>query len=63
LSDDELADVYPYEDWILARSTVGGPADHEVETDLFAGIAAVLRLPAGVEPPTRLVDPSQVSAS
>ena len=26
LSDEELADVYPYEDWILARSVVGEPA-------------------------------------
>jgi hypothetical protein len=30
--------VYPYEDWILARSLVGMPADGEVEVDLFAGI-------------------------
>lgn len=61
LSDDELAEVYPYEDWILARSTVGGPADDDVETDLFAGIADVLELP--VESPGRLVDPSQAAAS
>ena len=26
LSDDELAEVYPWEDWILARSLVGAPA-------------------------------------
>jgi mycothiol S-conjugate amidase len=38
LADDELAEVYPYEDWELARSVVGYPADGEVETDLFAGI-------------------------
>ena len=63
LSDDELADTYPYEDWILARSTVGGPADDEVETDLFAGIANVLRLPPGAEAPRRLVDPSRVTSS
>jgi mycothiol S-conjugate amidase len=38
LDDHELAEVYPYEDWILARSLVGMPADGEVEVDLFAGI-------------------------
>ena len=38
LADDELADVYPYEDWVLARSLVDGPADGELEDDLFAGI-------------------------
>ena len=38
LSDDELADVYPWEDWILARSLVGPiPADG-IEDDLFAGV-------------------------
>ena len=40
LSDEQLADIYPYEDWILARSTVGGPSEGEIETDLFAGIAS-----------------------
>lgn len=38
LTDEELADVYPWEDWILARSLVGMPADGDVETDLFVGI-------------------------
>lgn len=38
LDDHELAEVYPYEDWILARSLVGMPADGEYEADLFAGI-------------------------
>ena len=50
LSDDELADVYPWEDWILARSTVEVGPDPtpaagseparvgETEDDLFAGI-------------------------
>jgi mycothiol S-conjugate amidase len=38
LSDEELADVYPWEDWILARSTVGFPVEGELESDLFAGI-------------------------
>ena len=40
LTDEELADVYPWEDWILARSLVGTPAAGELETDLFAGIRA-----------------------
>lgn len=38
LDDRQLAEVYPYEDWILARSLVGIPADGEHETDLFAGL-------------------------
>jgi len=39
LDDDELAEVYPHEDWILARSLVGDvPAVGE--TDLFQGIDA-----------------------
>jgi mycothiol S-conjugate amidase len=38
LTDEELADIYPWEDWILARSLVGIPAAGELETDLFAGI-------------------------
>ena len=40
LTDEELADVYPWEDWILARSLVGTPAAGQLETDLFAGIRA-----------------------
>jgi mycothiol S-conjugate amidase len=38
LTDEELADVYPYEDWVLARSEVGYPAEGEYEDDLFAGV-------------------------
>ena len=42
LSDDELAEIYPWEDWILARSLVGEipvPTDgDDVEDDLFSGI-------------------------
>ena len=38
LSDDELAEVYPWEDWILARTLVESiPGDH-LEDDLYAGI-------------------------
>lgn len=38
LDDDQLAEVYPYEDWILARSLVGTPAEGELETDMLAGV-------------------------
>ena len=38
LSDDELAEVYPWEDWVLAKSAVGGPEDGMYEDDLFTGI-------------------------
>jgi mycothiol S-conjugate amidase len=38
LTDEELSDVYPYEDWVLARSEVGYPAEGEYEDDLFAGV-------------------------
>jgi mycothiol S-conjugate amidase len=38
LADEELAEAYPYEDWILARSLVGYPEPGEVEEDLFAGV-------------------------
>jgi mycothiol S-conjugate amidase len=43
LDDDQLREIYPWEDWILARSLVGpipagdGPRD-ELEHDLFAGV-------------------------
>lgn len=39
LSDAELAEIYPWEDWILARSLVGDiPTHDDVEHDLFQGI-------------------------
>ena len=38
LSDAEQAEVYPYEDWQLARSTVPMPAEGTLEDDLFAGL-------------------------
>ena len=39
LDDAQLAEVYPHEDWILARSLVGDiPGPGQYETDLFAGI-------------------------
>ena len=44
LSDEELAAVYPWEDWILARSLVGDIPSRDdgdvMEDDLFAGIEA-----------------------
>ena len=41
LSDPELAEIYPWEDWILARSLVGGiPTHDDVEHDLFQGVDA-----------------------
>ena len=42
LSDEELAEVYPYEDWILAAHHIAGyaPTDSGIETDLFAGVRA-----------------------
>jgi mycothiol S-conjugate amidase len=38
LSDEELAEAYPYEDWILAESHVGKPPEGVIEDDLFAGV-------------------------
>jgi mycothiol S-conjugate amidase len=38
LTDEELAAVYPYEDWLLAKSLVGYPPEGELEDDLFDGI-------------------------
>lgn len=43
LTDDELAEIHPYEDWVLAASRVGVPADGEIESDLFAGIREMAR--------------------
>jgi len=40
LTDEQLADVYPWEDWILARSLVGTPEPGDLEHDLFDGIRA-----------------------
>jgi mycothiol S-conjugate amidase len=39
LSDDELAEVYPWEDWVLARSTIEPAATPDrPEADLFDGV-------------------------
>lgn len=61
LDDDQLAEAYPFEDWVLAKSAVGMPGPDEVETDLFAGIADVLVRPEGPNRPGRLVSPGPVS--
>ena len=51
LSDDELAEVYPWEDWILAKSLVGPiPATDRgdpLEGDLFAGVELATPLVIG----------------
>jgi len=44
LSDVELAEIYPWEEWIMERSLVGPIPDDDSETDLFAGIAAPARV-------------------
>lgn len=38
LPDDVAAEVYPWEDWVLARSLVGPPREGIFESDLFAGL-------------------------
>jgi mycothiol S-conjugate amidase len=40
LDDDEMSKVYPWEDWILARSTIGEVQTGVLETDLFVGFSA-----------------------
>ena len=41
LTDEELADVYPWEEWVLARSLVG-PIPEGMVAWLLAGTALVL---------------------
>ena len=38
LDDDELNAVWPWEEWVLARSLVGPIPAHHQETDLFDGV-------------------------
>ena len=38
LTDEQLAETYPWEDWVLARSIVDGPQPGTYEDDLFAGV-------------------------
>lgn len=55
LSDERFAEVYPWEDWILARSMVGEIPAHDEERDLFDGvdaaIVAQLSIPVSARPP------------
>jgi hypothetical protein len=43
LTDDELSELHPWEDWVLAESRVGMPAVGEIEDDLFTGIRELVR--------------------
>lgn len=44
LSDEELAEVFPYEDWVLARTLVPSTRrEGELEGDLFDGIRTPVR--------------------
>jgi mycothiol S-conjugate amidase len=43
LADAELAEIYPYEDWILARSLVGPIPEGGTERDLFEGVRDAVR--------------------
>ena len=38
LTDEQLAETYPWEDWILAQNRVGPIPDTDTERDLFAGL-------------------------
>ena len=38
LTDEQLAETYPWEDWILAQNRVGAIPDTDAERDLFAGL-------------------------
>ena len=49
LSDEVLAELYPWEDWVLARSLVGTPPEGKIEHDLFAGIRSAVGSEVGSE--------------
>jgi mycothiol S-conjugate amidase len=38
LTDEQLSEVYPWEDWQLAGSHVGFPDPGQLEDDLFIGV-------------------------
>lgn len=46
LDDDEMARIYPWEEWVLVESHVVRPAEGQHETDLFQGLRAASALPA-----------------
>jgi mycothiol S-conjugate amidase len=48
LTDEQLGEVYPWEDWQLAGSHVGYPEPGELEDDVFAGIREHLAAGTGV---------------
>jgi mycothiol S-conjugate amidase len=41
LSDEELAETYPWDDYVLAEAHVGRPKEGTYEDDLFAGIGGL----------------------
>ena len=43
LDDTELTELYPWEDWILARSLVGPIPEGDTERDLFEGVRDAVR--------------------
>ena len=43
LDEEQLAEAYPWEDWILARSLAGTIPEHDEERDLFAGVPEAAR--------------------
>jgi mycothiol S-conjugate amidase len=45
LPDETARDIYPWEDWVLASSRVGKPADGDLEDDLFAGVRPSVHTP------------------
>jgi mycothiol S-conjugate amidase len=55
LTDEQLADAYPWEDWVLAYSHVPGPEPGEMEDDLFAGVRDGEVLPIGARPVSEAV--------
>ena len=63
LTDEQLSEAYPYEDWVLAKSAVGMPASDAVETDLFEGISPVLPNLADRDRPQRLVSPGPIAST
>jgi hypothetical protein len=40
LPDDVIKEIFPWDEYVLARSLVGRPPDGETEDDLFTGVRA-----------------------
>ncbi len=49
LSDDVIREVFPWDEYVLARSSVGWPAQGDTEDDLFAGLRTSERPAARVD--------------